>query len=156
MGMHPNLLGYPGKWGCIPMYGGCPMGHPGMWALELGRPCQAFLVLCCSPATRANGLGHPNDWWNAFLLRYLSIGHQAKRVSAKHEIPGFYKKTVWPQWPLELVYRRVRHCKMTGRICLSFCNAELPGRPIPKAIGDQIVFHKILDHISLSPFLLEP
>jgi hypothetical protein len=57
----------------------------------------------------------------------------------------FLKLQFGPQWLIRLVSRGVRQCKMTGLMCPSFCSAELPGRPILKAIGGVFFcFEKIL------------
>ena len=56
----------------------------------------------------------------------------------------FLNKYFGPQWPLGLVSRGVRYCNMTGLMCPSFCSAELPRRPILRAIGAKLLFEKIL------------
>jgi hypothetical protein len=62
---------------------------------------------------------------------------------------GFIKHIFGPQWPLGVVSRGDRHCNMTSISSPSFCSAELPGRPILRAIRDQFIFGE-------TPFLFPP
>ena len=64
-------------------------------------------------------------------------GAQGKGGSTKYDFPKVLNKYIGSLWPLELVSRGHRHCKMTGSTSPSFCSAELPGMLNLMAIGGQ-------------------